>query len=90
VHSAVTIAVALAALGAGTGTCMGSDSQDFAAIERGRYLTNAADCGSCHTVSGSNEQFSGGRAIETPFGFLAAPNITPDGETGIGAWTDDH
>ena len=29
------------------------------------------------------------RAIETPFGSLVAPNITPDRETGIGAWSDD-
>ena len=27
--------------------------------------------------------------IETPFGNIAAPNITPDRETGIGAWSDD-
>ena len=28
--------------------------------------------------------------IETPFGNIVAPNITPDRETGIGAWTDDE
>lgn len=32
----------------------------------------------------------GGRPIETPFGTLLAPNITPDRESGIGAWTDDE
>ena len=32
--------------------------------------------------------FAGGRAIETPFGNIVAPNITPDLETGIGAWSD--
>lgn len=63
--------------------------QDFAAVERGRYLATAADCGSCHTEAG-NRLFAGGRAIETPFGVLAAPNITPDRETGIGTWTDDQ
>jgi cbb3-type cytochrome c oxidase subunit III len=89
-RSAVTIVLAATALGAGVGTCRGGDKQDFAAIERGRYLTDAADCGSCHTVPGGGQQFSGGRAIETPFGVLAAPNITPDRETGIGAWTDDQ
>ena len=31
-----------------------------------------------------------GAAIETPFGTLLAPNITPDPETGIGAWIDDE
>jgi mono/diheme cytochrome c family protein len=86
----VTIAVALAVLGAGARTCLAGDLQDFSAVERGRYLATAADCGSCHTVPGSEQPFGGGRAIETPFGVLAAPNITPDRETGIGAWTDDQ
>jgi len=89
-RSALAIAAALIALGAGVGPSLSSDLQDFAAIERGRYLAAAADCGSCHTVPGSDHPFAGGRPIETPFGVLAAPNITPDGETGIGSWTDDE
>jgi len=68
----------------------GIDKQDFKQIERGRYLTLAGDCAACHTLPGSNYNFAGGRAIETPFGQLLAPNITPDAETGIGAWTDDE
>lgn len=67
-----------------------ADPQDFASVERGRYLADAADCKSCHTVPGSNQPFAGGRPIETPFGTLVAPNITPDRDTGIGAWTDDE
>jgi mono/diheme cytochrome c family protein len=89
-RSALTLAVALAALGAGTGRCLAGDLQDFSAVERGRYLATSADCSSCHTVPGSNQLFGGGRPIETPFGVLAAPNITPDRETGIGAWSDDQ
>lgn len=89
-RSATTIAVALVALGAATSASLSGDLQDFAAVERGRYLTTAADCGSCHTVPGNGQPFAGGRPIETPFGVLAAPNITPDRETGIGAWTDDQ
>jgi mono/diheme cytochrome c family protein len=89
-RSALTIAATMVALGAGAGTCLSGDRQDFAAVERGRYLATAADCGSCHTVPGGNHPFAGGRPIETPFGVLAAPNITPDPETGIGAWTDDE
>src|ERR1700758_1375510 len=68
----------------------GIDKQDFKQIERGRYLTLAGDCAACHTLPGSGHDFAGGRAIETPFGQLLAPNITPDAETGIGAWTDDE
>jgi mono/diheme cytochrome c family protein len=87
---AATIGIALIAIGAGAEAGFGAGSQDFAAVERGRYLANAADCGSCHTVPGSSHPFSGGRPIETPFGTLVAPNITPDRETGIGDWTDDE
>jgi mono/diheme cytochrome c family protein len=66
-----------------------SDPQEFTQIERGRYLAVLSDCASCHTVPGSNQPFAGGRAIETPFGNIVAPNITPDLETGIGSWSDD-
>jgi mono/diheme cytochrome c family protein len=66
-----------------------SDPQAFAHIERGRYLAVLSDCVSCHTVPGSKQPFGGGRAIETPFGNIVAPNITPDLETGIGSWSDD-
>jgi mono/diheme cytochrome c family protein len=66
-----------------------SDPQEFTQIERGRYLAVLSDCVSCHTVPGSNRPFAGGRAIETPFGNILAPNITPDPETGIGSWSDD-
>jgi mono/diheme cytochrome c family protein len=66
-----------------------SDPQDFAQVERGRYLTILSDCGSCHTVPGSGQPFAGGRAIETPFGNIVAANITPDLETGIGKLSDE-
>ncbi len=66
------------------------DMQDFDLIQRGRYLTVMGDCGACHTLPGSDRLLAGGRPIETPFGNLLAPNITPDPETGIGAWTDDE
>jgi len=67
-----------------------ADKQDFSQIERGRYLAIVGDCGACHTLTASGKAFAGGRPIETPFGNLLAPNITPDVETGIGAWSDDE
>jgi mono/diheme cytochrome c family protein len=85
-----TITLTVLALGATIGVARSAGLQKFEEIERGRYLANAADCGSCHTVPGSNQPFAGGRAIETPFGKLVSPNITPDRETGIGAWADDQ
>jgi mono/diheme cytochrome c family protein len=67
-----------------------SDGQKFEQIERGRYLATLADCTASHTNHGTGKPFAGGRPIETPFGTIVAPNITPDRETGIGNWTDEQ
>jgi mono/diheme cytochrome c family protein len=56
-------------------------------IARGKYLTVAADCAACHTVAGG-APYAGGLPFKLPFGTLYSPNITPDRETGIGAWTE--
>jgi mono/diheme cytochrome c family protein len=56
-------------------------------VERGRYLTVAADCAACHTVDGGRS-FAGGLAFKLPFGTIYSPNITPDRQHGIGAWSD--
>jgi mono/diheme cytochrome c family protein len=64
--------------------------QDFALIERGRYLTSLADCAACHTDPADKRPFAGGRPIETPFGTVLGANITPDAQTGIGSWTDEE
>ncbi|MDH5344201.1 MAG: cytochrome c [Gammaproteobacteria bacterium] len=59
-------------------------------IERGRYLTHAGGCISCHTEDADSAvPLAGGRAMETPFGTFYSPNITPDARTGIGGWSDD-
>lgn len=55
-------------------------------IERGAYLARAGNCRGCHTTAGGAE-FAGGRGVETPFGVVVAPNITPDVKTGIGHWS---
>src|SRR5690348_10124732 len=64
-------------------------TQSFGKIERGHYLTQAGDCVACHTAPGG-KPFAGGLHLETPFGIIVTPNITPDRETGIGAMTDDE
>ncbi len=56
-------------------------------LERGKYLTDAADCQACHTATGGTP-FAGGRSFDTGFGILYSPNITPDRDTGIGSWSD--
>ena len=63
------------------------------AVARGEYLFRAAGGCSCHTDpkggGGVGGAFlAGGRALATPFGVFYSPNITPDTETGIGAWSD--
>lgn len=83
----VVIASPIAATSAFAGQ---SDQQDFQQIERGRYLATLADCTACHTKKDGKGPFAGGRPIETPFGDVVTPNITPDAETGIGNWTDDQ
>jgi mono/diheme cytochrome c family protein len=60
-----------------------------AQIEHGRYLATLGDCAACHTEKGG-QAFSGGRPIDTGFGTIFSPNLTPDRETGIGSWSKDE
>ena len=57
-------------------------------IARGKALAEAADCASCHTADPARP-FAGGKRIDTPFGGIYSPNLTPDRETGLGAWSDE-
>jgi len=52
----------------------------------GAQLALAGNCASCHTARGG-QRYSGGRAIDTPFGTVYAGNLTPDPDTGLGRWT---
>ena len=67
-------------------------------IERGRYLANAVSpCIGCHSeidwtggfVLKAGLEGSGRSWAEEGIPWLSAPNLTPDPETGAGAWTDD-
>src|ERR1700744_6258047 len=57
-----------------------------ALIKRGGELAALGYCASCHTAA-SGKPFAGGRPLATPFGTIFGTNITPDLETGIGAWS---
>jgi mono/diheme cytochrome c family protein len=81
---------ALLGLSAGAAMAESINPQDFEQRERGRYLAIVGNCTACHTAEGSGKEFAGGRPLDTPFGQLVPTNITPDRETGIGAWTDDE
>ena len=85
----ILLAAVLLLAGNAVVRAQGPDKQSFEVIEHGRYMATAADCTACHTAKGG-QQFAGGGALETPFGTLLAPNITPDVPTGIGGWTDDQ
>jgi len=61
---------------------------DAALIERGRYLAAAGDCTACHTKPGG-KPFAGGLPVASPLGNIYSTNITPDKETGIGAYSLD-
>ena len=58
------------------------------ATARGEYVARAGDCVACHSTPGG-KAFAGGLKMATPVGTIAATNITPDPETGIGAYTLD-
>ena len=55
-------------------------------VARGAYLARAGNCRDCHTPRGA-APYSGGRGIPTPFGTVYSSNLTPDLQTGIGAWS---
>ncbi len=76
--------IAAAALLLAPVACLAADP---AQVERGRYLAIVGDCAACHTAPGG-APFAGGLPIQTPFGTLITPNITPDMKTGIGGMSD--
>lgn len=66
-------------------------------IERGRYLVEALTaCDNCHTPRGPagydlSSRFSGGAQTFSGKSYVVrGPNISPDRETGVGAWTDEE
>jgi mono/diheme cytochrome c family protein len=70
-----------------------------ARLERGKYLANSIGCLYCHSPHDWSKPddpiISGmeGAGQQLPYtdlpGKVFAPNLTPDKETGAGAWTDD-
>lgn len=64
--------------------------------EYGKYLANAAGCIECHTKAVQGKpivgmDFAGGFEFPFPSGqIVRSDNITPDEETGIGAWSETN
>ena len=67
-----------------------ADPAQAAEVAKGETLVKAGDCIACHTDTyNKGTPFAGGLPMQTPFGVIYSPNITPDPETGIGKWTTD-
>jgi mono/diheme cytochrome c family protein len=58
--------------------------EQTALVARGRYLYTVASCALCH----GNDGAGGAKISWTAFGTLWTRNLTPDRDTGIGAWSD--
>lgn len=84
--------VAALLLGCGA-TLAGVEAQDApsdqaALVERGRYLSVAADCKACHTKPDGGKPFAGGYGLVSPLGAIYSTNITPSRSAGIGSYTE--
>lgn len=63
-----------------------SDPPRAELVERGRYLFAVASCALCHGTDGAG----GAKLSWRRLGTVWARNLTPERETGLGAWTDDE
>jgi mono/diheme cytochrome c family protein len=63
-------------------------SFDRTLVKRGEQLALLGDCASCHSTA-NGPAYGGGVPLQTNFGTIYATNITPDPDTGIGAWSQD-
>ncbi|QIE54659.1 cytochrome c [Pikeienuella piscinae] len=67
-------------------------------VERGAYLVSIMDCAGCHSGRAPDgapdpDAYLAGGALgfELPgLGVFWPPNLTPDVETGLGAWSDEE
>ena len=66
-----------------------AEQDNYIDFNRGKALATAGDCVACHTAPGG-QPFAGGLALQTPFGVIMTPNLTPDDATGIGRWSRDN
>jgi mono/diheme cytochrome c family protein len=94
-------AVALLAAALGLTAAVAQPRTDPKVVARGQYLVTIMDCAGCHTpgalagkpdldrkLAGSDIGF--GLGPDASGGVVYPPNLTPDRETGLGAWSDDE
>jgi mono/diheme cytochrome c family protein len=83
------------ALAIGATLVIGAANADEAQVQRGKYLVTIAGCSDCHTPGGligsaDPARYLGGSdaGFSIPgVGVLVGQNLTPDKETGLGAWS---
>lgn len=63
-----------------------ADTAAAALVSRGEYVARLSDCVACHSLP-EGQPFAGGLQMATPLGAIHATNITPDRDTGIGAYS---
>jgi hypothetical protein len=61
----------------------------------GEYLVTLGVCEACHTPRNggsfdATRRFAGGNKFEFPGAAVVSANISPDGATGIGNWTEEY
>ncbi len=98
IYRMVLAAVAVALIGGGAfwwltapGAVPASDlSPHRIDLANGKEMFEAGGCVSCHAVPGQPDKsrLGGGLALRSPFGTFYVPNISPDPQDGIGAWTE--
>lgn len=64
-------------------------------VKYGEYLTAMASCQGCHTRMNKGEpvegmEFAGGEPFQVGAFLVNSANISPDPETGIGAWSEER
>jgi mono/diheme cytochrome c family protein len=91
---ATTLSAALAAFGSLPSPASADDAQ----VARGRYLVTISGCSDCHTPGAllgapDMKRYLGGSDVGFAIpgaGVFVGQNLTPDKETGLGAWTDEQ
>ncbi len=90
----MTLGAALAAFAA----LPSPSAADEAQVARGRYLVTVAGCSDCHTPGAllgapDMKRYLGGSDVGFSIpgqGVFVGQNLTPDEETGLGAWTNEQ
>ena len=61
-------------------------------LENGRTIFYAGGCAACHATPDQEDRarLGGGLGLKSPFGKFFAPNISPDRNDGIGAWSETN